>query len=172
MPEIEFDYELWLKRMKERFVVVEHCNLGSYFISHDEKVFEIQTPGACLLVLPSLKYSLNCGFALKLIGKDGAELSGDTNIEIIKRKTNNQYIPIDDLLYYNIRYGHPTRYHTVKPLELYSMERLQFIINTPVELDFELSRLDAVMDLFEPRSAPSEPKSAPPEKYGVSTFWR
>lgn len=143
-----FDYNEWLSQMQKTFDVKLKLKLDSNFISHSDNIFEIRTPPGKLLILPPLNYSVDYGFALKLIGKDGIELVGDTRIEIIKRKTSGACVIIDDLLYYNIRYGHPTMYHTVKPLQLESMERLQFIIYTPIDVDIGQSRLDACMTLF------------------------
>jgi len=122
--------------------------------NESEKIFEIKCPNSAKLVLPSfqdISTIIEYGFTLKIIDKEGKEISGDTEIEIYKENTHGNIITrISNILYYNIRIGGSTMYHPMIGFELNTSDKLVFkLVNCDIKnINFEECKIYAKMDLF------------------------
>lgn len=127
------------------------------FVSKHEnnEIFKIQCPSnpSLILILPTLDNLLimkEYGFQLKIINKQGIEISGDTEIEITIKRRNEATILVSNILYYNIRIGGSTMYHPVKGFELRSYDQIIFKLKSYdiKNIDLKKCKIYANMDLF------------------------
>jgi len=153
-------YRDYVKYLKGKGYIEEKLNLtenSTNFISKhkNNEIFKIQCPSnpSLILILPNVDNLLimkDYGFALKIMDKEGKEISGDTEIEIIVKRKGGLNILISNILYYNIRIGGYTLYHPIKGFELKSYDRIIFkLMNYDIEkIDIEKCKICANMDLF------------------------
>ncbi len=139
---------------KEKLELTEN---STNFISKHEnsEIFKIQCPSnpSLILVLPNVDNLLimkEYGFQLKIIDKEGKEISGDTVIEITLERRTKSITLISNILYYNIRIGGSTMYHPIKGFELKAYDQIRFRLkNYDIKnIDLKKCKIYTNLDLF------------------------
>ncbi len=139
---------------KEKLELTEN---STNFISKHEsnEILKIECPSnpSLILTLPNVDNLLimkEYGFQLKIIDKEGKEISGDTEIEITVKRRTGLITLMSNILYYNIRIGGSTMYHPIKGVELKSYDLIIFKLkNYNIKnINLKECKIFANMDLF------------------------
>ncbi len=149
-------YNDYKKILETENFIMEKCVDVKEFITKNESnelfCIENNQPNIKIVLPPAYNFIVlkNYGFALKLVDNQGKEVSGDTNIEILKKTFQNTMIKIPNILYYNVRYGASVMYHPLDGIELNMNDKLIFKINNydVKKLDIKKCELYAKMDIF------------------------